>query len=145
MQIVAQYSAAYALFYGTAITEVMHLECRLNCWNLLWNICLYVLFWTLKTIQFKSVPDTAFHYPLQQLATHCEFLAFCVKPKPNKDEHSQQSFFSISTQLVSGQNTGLGSTSVRGPQFPPTTPFTVKSFIVQISRRQTVQTTKEDQ
>lgn len=100
----------------------------------------------------KSVPDTAFPYPLQQLATHCEFLAFCVKPKPNKDEHSQQS--SISTQLVSGQNTGLGLTSVRGPRFPPTTPFTVKSVIVQMSRRQcngshsnkkTVQTTKEEQ
>lgn len=125
----------------------MHLECRLNHWNFRWYICLCLLFWTLKSI----VPDTAFHCALQQLATHCEFLALCVKPKPNKDEHSQQSFFSISTQLVSAQNTGLGPTSDRGIGFPP---LTVKSFIVQISRRQhrssccikkTVQSSKEEQ
>lgn len=86
---------------GIVLTRVMHygfyLECRLNCRNLLQKY-LFIL-----TIQFKSVPDTAFHSPVQHLATHCEFLAFCVMPKPNKDEHSQQSFFSKFTQLVSAQ------------------------------------------
>lgn len=80
---------------------------------------LFILSILKSPIRFKRVPDTAFHYPLQHLATHCEFLAFCVKPKPNKDEQSQQSFFSIFAQLVFAQNTGLGPTSVPPPNPDP--------------------------
>lgn len=84
-----------------------------------------------------AITSTWYHVPPDSnLATHCEFLAFRVKSKTNRDEHyQQQSSFSIFAWLLSKQPSAppLPSSGQRPLVFPL---CTVNSFIVQTTRSQ---------